>query len=519
MVALAAGAITVSGCGGRGGVPAEPVEPYAGVALSVLVLGAPELAEALDDRRGEWERRRGGSVSITSADSASEADPGARSGYDVLVFPGDLLGEMVAEGLRTLPEALVSPPPPSSGGQEGEDDPTADAPPEDGLAFDQIVEPYRQAVSRYGGDRVALPIAGSALVLAYRASAFQTDRLGAEAEAAGVALEAPETWEHLDALARFLHGRDWDGDGEPEAGIALALGADEAERLGAETFLARAAALGLHRDNYSFLFDPDSMAPRLSSPPFEEAMEALVALRDAGPEGMAGFDAEAARAAFRAGEAALLIDRADHAGSWLEPGDEAEVGVARLPGSPRMFEPLRGAYDAADPPNRPGYLPDGGGWLVGVSADSAEPAAAEDFARYLIEPDTAARLRIDPRVPGVPVRSPLIGQGSAQGAELPGLSRRDWSDAVAKTFLADRVVVGLRIPGASDYLADLDRAVASASAGEATPADALKAAAEAWEQRTDQFGRQWQTWHYRRSLNALTTSPTPPPRGPGGREP
>src|SRR5690606_19063065 len=132
------------------------------------------------------------------------------------------------------------------------------------------------------------PISGSALVLVFRASVFEDEAMMDEAEAAGVPLGAPETWEQLDALARFLHDRDWDGDGQAESGIALALGPDEADRLGAETYLARAAALGLHRDNYSFLFNPDSMAARLTTPPFVEALEALASLRDAGPEGMAG---------------------------------------------------------------------------------------------------------------------------------------------------------------------------------------------------------------------------------------
>lgn len=507
-VALAVGVIAAaSGCGRGGSTPTGPVEPYSGVALRVAVLGDPGMAEALDDRRGEWERSRGGSVAIDAREAAAVDD---LDGVDLVVFPGDRLGSLIDRGaLATLPESLVSPPETVDDGDlEGGE------PPDEALAFDQVPEPYREQVSKYGRERVGLPIGGSALVLVYRASALEGEAIRAEAEAEGVSLEAPETWEQLDALARFLDGKDWDGDGQPESGIALALGGegDEADRLGAETFLARASALGLHRDNYSFLFDPDSMAPRLTSPPFEEALEALVSLVDAGPEGMAGFDAEEARSAFRSGEAALLIDRADRASTWLEPDDEAELGVSRLPGSPRMFETLRNAYDDADPPNRPGYLPGGGGWLVGVSASSAAPEAAGDFARYLIEPETASRLRIDPRVPTIPVRTPLIGQGPAQARDLPGLSGRDWSDAVSRTFLADRVLVGLRIPGAPEYLAELARAVASASSGEATPGDALEAASEAWDARTDGLGRERQAWHYQRSLNSFSTADTPPPR-------
>ena len=49
------------------------------------------------------------------------------------------------------------------------------------------------------------------------------------------------------------------------------LGAD-AEGLGNATFLARAASLGQHPDQFSFLFDSDKMAPRIDTEPFVEAL-------------------------------------------------------------------------------------------------------------------------------------------------------------------------------------------------------------------------------------------------------
>ncbi|MEW4570126.1 extracellular solute-binding protein [Tautonia sp. JC769] len=508
-----------SGCNRGGSDPAEPIEPFRGVELRVAVLGDPQLAAMLDDRLGEWERSRGGSVTLDAVPDI----PGTQ-GADVIVFPGEQLGPLIdADRLRILPESLVTTPPDRSADPDApsanEEDEAAPLGPVSGedLAFNQVFDVYREQVTKYGRDRVALPLGGSALVLVYRAEALEgddDDALAAEAEAAGLLLEPPATWEQLDALARFLDGRDWNGDGRPDSGIALALGPDESDRLGVETFLARAAALGLHRDYFSLLFDPDSMAARLTAPPFVEALDALVPLLDAGPDGASPLDAEAARLAFRSGSVAFLIDRAEQYASWLDEGDEAELGVARLPGSDRMFEAIRGDFDPAEPPNRPGFLPNGGGWLVGVSSTTpeAEAAAAEDFARYLIEPDTADRLRVDRRVPMLPVRSPLVGQGPPLGRDLPGLSRRDWSDAVSRTMLADRVLIGLRIPGAPGYLDDLAAAVASAASGDATPADALKTAADAWDARTRTLGLDRQKWHYRRSLNAFGTSDRPPPR-------
>src|SRR5262249_54561798 len=146
-------------------------------------------------------------------------------------------------------------------------------------------------------------------------AAFEREANRAAAERASVVLTPPATWEELDAQARFFHGRDWNDDGAPDHGIALALGPDPGF-LGEGILLARAASLGQYRDQYSFLFDADRMTPRIDTPPFVAALEGLAGLKDLGPPGMTDFDAEAARQAFRRGKVALLIDRAEMAAHW-----------------------------------------------------------------------------------------------------------------------------------------------------------------------------------------------------------
>src|SRR5262249_36055943 len=158
----------------------------------------------------------------------------------------------------------------------------------------------------YGNDRVALPYGASALVLVYRRDAFENERNKSAAKDQGLALEPPTTWEQFDTLVQFFHGRDWNGDGAPDYGIALALGPDP-EGVADTIFLARAASVGQHPDHYSFLFDSETMVPRIDSEPFVEALKSLVVLKSKGPPEMERFDAAAARASFRNGKAALLI--------------------------------------------------------------------------------------------------------------------------------------------------------------------------------------------------------------------
>ena len=166
------------------------------------------------------------------------------------------------------------------------DEPRPGRAPADPLQFADIVPAYREQVTRYGTDRIALPLGGSALVLVYRRAAFERDANRAAAGAEDLALEPPATWDAVRRPGPVLPG--------PRLGrrrVAATTGSrwrsgPTPRGVGDATFLARAASLGQHRDQYSFLFDSDTMAPRIDSPPFVEALKALrraEGVRAAGP--------------------------------------------------------------------------------------------------------------------------------------------------------------------------------------------------------------------------------------------
>ncbi len=503
------GLLAITGCGGESASqPAAP--PFQGVELTVAAVGDPAILEAVRVQSGEWERANGARLAIR----ASSIDPKEARTADVLVFPADRMGDLVDQNaLAVLPESAIRPigllP---VGDDEKSDDPNAPATRADTLDFSDVLSPYRDLVSKYGSDRLALPLGGSCLLLVYRRDAFESEANRKAAEAAGLTLEPPKTWEQFDALARFFHGRDWDGDGQPESGVALALG-DDPERLGDVTYLARAASLGQAPDQFSFLFNADTMAPLIGTPPFVEAMSALAALKDYGPKGMENFDAEAARAAFRSGQVALLIDRGERASRWTDPKAPAPVGTAMLPGSPRVYDPERKVWLEPAEPNRPSYLPVGGGWLVAVSAGvpEKEREAAISFLKMLAGPEIAQAIVSDPAFPMVPVRQSHLGLGLPDPRSALGVDSRGWGQAVLETLTAPRVLPGLRVPEADAYLTDLAKARVAVVRGE--PADkALEAVAKAWTERNAKLGTERQLWHYRRGLNRLSTAPEPPSR-------
>jgi multiple sugar transport system substrate-binding protein len=499
----AVGMVGLLGCHSGSATSTAPSKPYQGIKIEVGVVGDPAILETVDAQRGEWTATRGAELAIHK----TPVDPASFQGVDVVLFQGDRLGDLVAsKALAEFPEADLRPPPSPEWEPETETEEKARVASLDALQFSGIAPAFRDQVSRYGSDRLALPLGGSALVLAYRRDAFEREANRAEAAKEDMTLGPPKTWAELDALARFFQGRDWSGDGTKAHGIALALGPDP-EGVGNAVLLARAAALGQHRDQYSFLFDADSMTPRIDSPPFVEALGALAALKDFGPPGVAAFDADAARRAFREGEVALLIDRAERASLW---GDKP-VGIAPLPGSERVYDPARKVWESASPLNQPSYLPFGGGWLVGVSraAEGRRRAAAIDFAKYLISPEVSNRVVANRAAAMLPIRFNQMGKGPPDPRAAPGVDPKQWSDAVSRTLLAARVVPGLRIPDADDYLADLGKARVAAVQGESAD-HALQSAARAWTDRTRALGTKRQLWHYRRSLNSLATLPEPP---------
>ena len=435
---LVAGMFLV-GCQSDVEPPVNLAPSFPGVSMKVGALDDGAILAGVSPQRGEWQASRHGEIAIRDEPLTLET----LSNIDVVLFPAQRLGDLVDAGvLAPIPNAAVRPPRPADEdtGSQGQPEPDgAKTALDDTFQYMDIAPAFREGVSKYGPERVALPCGGSALVIVYRRDALESDANRAAARQAGLSLEAlPTTWPQLDALARFFEGRDWNGDGAADHGIALALGADK-DGVGDAAFLARAASVGLHRDHYSFLFDADDMAPRITSPPFVESLRDMIALKAYGPPGMERFDAAAARESFRTGKVALLIDRAERAATWSHG---KPVGVAPLPGSERVYDPTRREWTSSSPRNAPSYLPRGGGWLIGINGrlSGTQLAAALDFAKYLANPENCNRLRAERAFSMLPVRTSQMGQGLPDPISAPDVDSRLWSDAVSRTLLAERVV-------------------------------------------------------------------------------
>lgn len=480
-------ALSFTGCGGATekeknatashaeGAQKSSGPTFPGVTLKLAALEVPALAQVTADLVGEWRASRQADVEIVekpATDAKTVLDPAV----DIWLIRGQKLGELVdnneIEPLGDLNADWASRPP----------------------VFDAMV-------SRYGPERYAVPVGTSVLVMAFRENIINQPEVKLAAEKAGIVFP-PATWEELEKFLPILQGK-------VETPIAFPTTFEPNDSTTTDLFLARATALGKHRDHFSFLMSAETMAARVGDVPFVDALKGLVAIKP-----KQKMTAEQARTAFRDGKAAILFDYANNAAKWANADEKSKIGVSPLPGSLKVYEPDRKEYEKMQSANMSAYLPCGGGWLAVIAKgrDGKKSEAARDFLTYLAGESTAGAWAIDKRIQLLPTRDTLLANGFIDPRTAPRVESGAWGEAILKQLTSPNAVVGLRIPQADKYLNDLNRSIQAAIDGQPSDA-ALGKAADAWKKRVADFGPQRMKWHYRRSLVKPVTDPVPPAAG------
>jgi multiple sugar transport system substrate-binding protein len=102
---LLCASLLLSGCPSQ--TAHAPATPRASVALRVLVVNEPDVAEAINRLRGEWAEQSGGQLSATSKTWA-ELAAGKDLDADAIIFPSRYLGELcVREWLRPVRTSVL----------------------------------------------------------------------------------------------------------------------------------------------------------------------------------------------------------------------------------------------------------------------------------------------------------------------------------------------------------------------------------------------------------------------------
>lgn len=445
--------------------------PLEGVTLRLAVADDPELAVAVEKLRGEWKAQSGSELEVTRI-SGQELLAAKSLDADAAIVASHLLGPL-AEG------GLVAPMP---------DDVLRD----DDAQWGEIFELQRSREVVWGSATYAVPFGSPVLACYCRADILE--KLGRQ---------PPKTWAEYQKLVEMLSDRAKLGELAPPEGTPWAA---TREPLGPGwaglTFLARAVSAAKHPDNYSTLFNIETMEPLIDSPPMLRALAELVAATKGGPAEQFHDGPAEVRGAFWRGECALALSWPTAAAKLPDDAKKSlAVTVAELPGSDEVYNIDERVWVARDKDQeREVPLLATAGRIGVIARESRHPQGAAALLLWLsgteLGSPPSARSMSTTLFRQSHLKKPQIWVESPMSPAAAGA----YADLTKATLERRQAVFALRIPGRAEYLAALDEAVRAAVKGEKAPAAALRDAATRWREITDKLGVERQRRAYLHSL-------------------
>jgi multiple sugar transport system substrate-binding protein len=379
--------------------------------------------------------------------------------------------------------------------------------------WSQTFELLRNQAAVWGNEVYGVPL-GSPVFCCY----YRTDLLEA------LHRKPPQTWKEYEELARLFREEGAKSSGLKSGGLksgALKSGGAKygtveplARGWAGLVLLARAAAYAKEHDNYTTLFDEDTLEPAIAGPPFVRALEELVAAARLGPAEQLDFDPAAVRAEFWEGSTAMAISWPTGART-LTPGPAPRapwphgrgegrmppVGFAELPGASELFQPSSRTWEPrSDDAGRCVPLLGIAGRVGVVRAENEHADAAFEFLLWLTDPRWDSQVFAASPATTLFRRSQLASPRAWVERDVSATAARQYAEQTAETLSRRQFLASLRMPGRAEYLAALDEAVRAAVGGSQKPADALLAAAEKWRRINRRWDVQRQKAAYLHSL-------------------
>jgi multiple sugar transport system substrate-binding protein len=464
----------------------SPAQRFDGVTLNLAIL-QDLMKPTINQRIAGFEALTGAKVNITNIpfpdlyDNLQKNWSGQASKYDMaLILPRWSIDLINAGYLEDLTARVKS-----------------DA----ALQWDDVAPFFRNFSTNYQGRTYTIPLDGDFHMVYYR-----TDLL----KAAG--LTPPATWDDYLAVAKRFHGKDLNGDGEPDYGSCLGKLAGEGNTTSmlisiATPFLqAQGTAQGA-------FFDPEMMKPLVNNPGFAKALDIYKQTMDYGiSQDWKTGDLQSTKL-FIAGRCALTLSWGDITPRSIDPATSKvidKVGAVVTPGTTQVLDRKTNKLVACDKFICP-YAIDGvnhapyaaaGGWAGVVHAQSAPKVkdAAYAFLSYISQPAqsnidvTIGKTGFNPyRISQFEHVEPWIKAGMSSEAA------NNYLGAIGVSLSNPNMVFDLTIPQNEKYL-DLDTIRADFLMNKITKKEAIQRIEQKWEEITNAVGRESQKTAYRSSL-------------------
>lgn len=462
----------------------EVVQPgeFAGVELTFMGLNNQNLHNFLF--RGflkPWEAYTGAKINwidLAQADYNARLQQSIATGtvdFDIIEmgapFEGDVLGRGMASEMPDWVRGVID--------------------------MDDYVSYLKAPVGTWGGKTYRVSIDGDCHTFAYR-----TDYFG---DGSVTGRDVPKTWQEINAITRDLKGKK-----DPLTGLDAYGYLDPLKGWGGFGFYFlenRAAAYAKHPGDPAWLFDPDTMKPRVNNPAFVQAIQDVLDLIEAGVYPADQINADPGTTAFQqflAGTGSMLTWWGD-VGSSARTSDTSVVGdvvgFGINPGSDRVYNSMTGNWENTynEAPNM-AYI----GWgvyvMATVDSDSKRQKAAWSAAAHLGGKDLSLWASAYPS--GFqPYRNSHFNYDEWEEAGYDRAFVEDYLGSNADSYNHPNAAIEPRIPGIFQYYSVAEDELAKGYAGQYGGAqETADAIAAAWEKITDQIGRDSQIALYKASL-------------------
>jgi ABC-type glycerol-3-phosphate transport system substrate-binding protein len=420
--------------------------------LEVIVIDDPFLAAAIER---EWRAVSQSAIEVKCgpAEQIPEGDTA-----DVIVFPpcqmGDLVGRRVLRPLTGSAEPRL-------------------------VDLQDFFPLSRHHEMRWGKQLYAVSLGSPQLALFFDVEAFQEQ-----------GLTPPKTWvEYQQAIDKLPSD-------ESTARAAEPLGPGWAALM----FVARAASYAREPNQYSCLFDMQTMQPRIALPPFVRALDELRSAAAKMPVDTVRMSPGDVMDLFVKRQIAMAI-------SWpsaarAEPAEAPsgwKPGVAMLPGATEYYDSVKNEWVARG--QGEAHVPVLGlaGRCVGLTRQTRNLDRALDFVTWLSAAEQGPRVTSRSTETTIFRFSQKSQVDAWVGRSLVPIER-DYFEVILQNQSSPLSLTAVRIPGQHQYMQVLDEAIRSAITSRESSLAVLAGVVEKWQQITDRLGRSGQTAAYQQSL-------------------
>jgi multiple sugar transport system substrate-binding protein len=366
------------------------------------------------------------------------------------------------------------------------------------IEADDLVGYLKPPVGTWDGKTYRITIDGDCHTFAYRKDYFGDGSISGMAE-------APKFWDEVNAASIALKGKTDPLTSQPAYGFL-----DPLKGWGGFGFYFledRASAYAKHPDDKAWLFDPETMKPRVNNPAFVQAIQDVMDLGAAGAYPPDQINADPGTTAFQqflAGTGAALTWWGD-VGSSARTSDTSVVGdvvgFSINPGAKKVYNSKTSAWEEKEnfAPNM-AYI----GWGVyvtsRVSGDEKKKKAAWSAAAHLGGKDLSLWTAAYPS--GFqPYRNSHFNYAEWEAAGYDRAYNEDYLGSNLDSYNHPNAAIEPRIPGIFQYYSVAEDELAKGFAGQYKSAqETADAIAVAWEKITDQIGRDSQIKLYKASL-------------------